>query len=132
MIKLDLKLKETKKVKEEDKSALKNVFKDLGKGEKKKKGEEEEGGGGKKRRMTALEEIMEMEKRRKRAEKEKEEKEEEEASAGTSLPWLRKNIVVKIVTKSLGDKYFKKKGYVKVGRIRLRTVQSVMLKLKCC
>ena len=123
MIKLDLKLKETKKVKEEDKSALKNVFKDLGKGEKKKKGEEEDGGG-KKRKMTALEEIMEMEKRRKRAEKEKEEKEEEEASATTSLPWLRKNIVVKIVTKSLGDKYFKKKGYVKVGRIRLPIFQS--------
>jgi hypothetical protein len=119
VIKLDLKLKESKKVKEEDKSALKNVFRDLGKGEfKKKKGEEEGEGGGKKRKMTALEEIMEMEKRRKRAEKEKEEKEEEEASAGTSLPWLRKNIVVKIVTKSLGDKYFKKKGYVKVGRIR--------------
>jgi DNA/RNA-binding protein KIN17 len=125
VIKLDLKLKETKKVKEDDKSTLKNVFKDLGKGEfKKKKGEEEEGGGGKKRRMTALEEIMEMEKRRKRAEKEKEEKEKEEASAATSLPWLRKNIVVKIVTKSLGDKYFKKKGYVKVGRIRLPIFQS--------
>merc|ERR1712013_878526 len=27
--------------------------------------------------------------------------------------WLRKFIVVKVVTKSLGDKYYKKKGYVK-------------------
>ena len=27
--------------------------------------------------------------------------------------WLRKGIVVKIITKSLGDKYYKQKGYVK-------------------
>jgi len=113
VIKLDLKLKETRKIKEDDKSFVKNVFKDLSKVEKKVgKGEEE---GGKKRKMTALEEIMEMEKRRKKTEKEK----MEEESGASSPPWLRKNIVVKIVTKSLGDKYFKKKGYVKVGRIGL-------------
>ena len=107
VIKLDLKLKETRN-KEDDKSVLKNVFKDLGGkgGEKKKvrgRGEEE----GKKRKTTALEEIMEMEKRRKKVEEQ-----EDQVAATTSLPWLRKNIVVKIVTKSLGDKYFKKKGYV--------------------
>ena len=102
-------MKETKKIKEEDKAVLKNVFKDAAKGEKKKgKGEEE----GKKRKMTALEEIMEMEKRRKK----KVEEEEEEPAAASSPPWLRKNIVVKIVTKSLGDKYYKKKGFVKVGK----------------
>jgi DNA/RNA-binding protein KIN17 len=100
-----LKLKETKKVKEEEKAVLKNVFKDGAKPEKKKgKGEEE----GKKRKMTALEEIMEMEKRRKKSEK-------EEEPAVSTPPWLRKNIVVKIITKSLGDKYYKKKGYVKVS-----------------
>ena len=27
--------------------------------------------------------------------------------------WLRKGLVVKVVTKSLGDKYYKKKGWVK-------------------
>ena len=27
--------------------------------------------------------------------------------------WLQKGIVVKVVTKSLGDKYYKKKGWVK-------------------
>lgn len=107
VIKLDLKLKETKKIKEEDKTVLKNVFKDLGKGEKKKEGKSEEDG--KKRKMTALEEIMEMEKRRKKAAKVM----EEEEPVATSPPWLYKNIVVKIVTKTLGDKYYKKKGHVK-------------------
>merc|ERR1712142_1044557 len=32
---------------------------------------------------------------------------------GKDLCWIRKNIVVKVITKSLGDKYYKKKGYVK-------------------
>ncbi len=102
-----MKLKETKKIKEEEKTVLKNVFKDLGKREKKKGGKAEEDG--KKRKMTALEEIMEMEKRRKKSEK------VEEEPAASSPPWLHKNIIVKIMTKSLGDKYYKKKGYVKVG-----------------
>merc|ERR1712080_705980 len=31
----------------------------------------------------------------------------------SSNKWLRKGIVVKIITKSLGDKYYKQKGYVK-------------------
>ena len=48
---------------------------------------------------------MEEEKKKKKFEK----VEEKEAA----VPWLRKNIVVKIVAKSLGDKYYKKKGYVK-------------------
>ena len=29
--------------------------------------------------------------------------------------WLHKDIVVKVVTRRLGDKYYKKKAYVKVG-----------------
>merc|ERR1711874_442498 len=36
-----------------------------------------------------------------------------ETPSASAEPWLKKNIVVRIVTKSLGDKYYKKKGYVK-------------------
>lgn len=88
---------------EETKAELKNIFKDAGRGEKKRTRDEEENG---KKKMSALEEIMAEEKKRKKIEK-VEEKEE------TAAPWLRKNIVVKIVAKSLGDKYYKKKGYIK-------------------
>jgi DNA/RNA-binding protein KIN17 len=53
-----------------------------------------------KRKLSALDEIM-MEQE---ASKEK---------FGRKDYWLAENIVVKVVTKSLGDKYYKKKGYVK-------------------
>jgi len=103
VVKLDLKIQE-KKLKDETKSELKNIFKDAGKNEKKKSSENENG----KRKKTALEEIMEEEKKRKKLSKV-----EEQVEETGSPPWLRKNIVVKIVAKSLGDKYYKRKGYVK-------------------
>ena len=39
-------------------------------------------------------------------------------------PWLKKGIVVKIVTKSLGEKYYKAKGHIKevVGDDRMAAV----------
>ncbi len=53
-----------------------------------------------KRKLSALDEIM-MEQE---ATKEK---------FGRKDYWLTENIVVKVVTKSLGDKYYKKKGFIK-------------------
>lgn len=53
-----------------------------------------------KRKLSALDEIM-MEQE---ASKEK---------VGRKDYWLTENIVVKVITKSLGDKYYKKKGFVK-------------------
>ncbi|XP_023321483.1 DNA/RNA-binding protein KIN17-like [Eurytemora carolleeae] len=102
VVKLDLKIQE-RKLKEETKAELKNIFKDAGRGEKKRTRDEEENG---KKKMSALEEIMAEEKKRKKVEKVEEKGE-------TAAPWLRKNIVVKIVAKSLGDKYYKKKGFIK-------------------
>ncbi|CAH1784469.1 unnamed protein product [Owenia fusiformis] len=56
------------------------------------------------KRKSALEEIREMEEQKKaKLEKEKE----------TVSHWLHKDIVVKIITKKLGDKYYKKKAFVK-------------------
>jgi len=57
-----------------------------------------------KKRQNAFLEIMEDELKRKRL---KEENDPEMQNA-----WLRENIVVKIKTKSLGDKFYKKKGKV--------------------
>jgi len=108
VVKLDMKIQE-KSVKEETRSELKNVFKELagkgGGGEKKKSDDTA------KRKMSALEQIMADEKRRKKSEKVDDVSQKDDDSS--SQPWLRKNIVVKIVAKSLGDKYYKKKGYVK-------------------
>ena len=53
-----------------------------------------------KRKPSALDDIM----REQEASKEK---------VSRKDYWLTENIVVKVVTKSLGDKYYKKKGYVK-------------------
>jgi len=112
VVKLDLKIQE-KRLKEDSKEGVKNVFKDLqpGKADRKRREDGEKEG---KRKMSALEEIMEMDKRRKKQEKAQEEM--LAAAAGKtddSAPWLRRHIVVKITAKSLGDKYYKKKGYVK-------------------
>ena len=63
----------------------------------KEKGAKKEGT---KRKLSALDEIMKMEETKKE-------------KVGRKDYWLTKNIVVKVVTKSLGDKYYKKKGYVK-------------------
>ncbi|XP_041457978.1 DNA/RNA-binding protein KIN17-like isoform X2 [Lytechinus variegatus] len=66
-------------------------------GTKKKEGSRKESG----KRKSALEEIMEEEAKKKAKLVEKKDY------------WLRKGIIVKITTKRLGDKYFKKKGVVK-------------------
>ncbi|XP_070709891.1 DNA/RNA-binding protein KIN17 [Pempheris klunzingeri] len=54
-----------------------------------------------KKKKSALEEIMEME----------EKKKQQQQSVRTDY-WLQPNIVVKVVTKRLGEKYHKKKGVV--------------------
>ena len=63
----------------------------------------------KKRKASALEEIMREEK----ASAEKKAKEAKINKKAEEEPWLRKHIMVKIVSKSLGEKYYKEKGYVK-------------------
>merc|ERR1719446_1675889 len=111
------------KTKIEHKPLLVNALKSSKEVEK-SKGKEDE----KKRKMSALEEIIEIEKMKKRRkdemdsrQREMEEKkrreieqanpfdDDDEDKKPDTKPWLRRNIVVKIVTKSLGDKYYKKK-----------------------
>ncbi|XP_053572406.1 DNA/RNA-binding protein KIN17 [Bombina bombina] len=55
--------------------------------------------GKEKKKKSALDEIMEMEEQKKKSER--------------TDNWLQPDIVVKIVTKRLGDKYYKKKAVVK-------------------
>lgn len=59
-----------------------------------------------KRKLSALEEIIKEEEAAKK-------KKKKEAELKTYDNWLSDDIVVKIVTKSLGEKYYNKKGYVK-------------------
>jgi len=100
-LKLDLKMKNFNKIQESGNNELKNVFKTVpGPSKEKEKVKVDI-----KRKMTALEEIMSQEKKKKKV--------PEEESDPKDRSWLRKRIVVKVVTKSLGDKYYKKKGYVK-------------------
>jgi len=110
VVKLDLKIQE-RKLKEEGKSSdLKNVFKDpLPKGDKKKDSKEDATS---KRKKSALEQIMEEEKNRKKLAK-MGEAAGSVSNAASRPPWLIKGIVVKLVAKSLGEKYYKKKGVVK-------------------
>ena len=95
----DLEMKRTVKVQPELKPslALEMARKTEEKDVKPKKKEE-------KRKCKALEDIMEEEK--------KEKKRREEADPLTENSWLRAGIVVKVVTRSLGDKYYRKKGHV--------------------
>jgi len=97
---LDMKVKEIKRVKTEAEAEFKNAFKKpkLEPDNKSRKKEE------KKRRIVALEEIMEEEKKQKRW---KEKNDPQMVNA-----WITPNIIVKIITKSLGDKYYKKKGRI--------------------
>jgi len=97
---LDMKVKEVKRVKTEAEAEFKNAFKKpkLEPDNKSRKKEE------KKRRIVALEEIMEEEKKQKRW---KEKNDPHMVNA-----WITPNIIVKIITKSLGDKYYKKKGRI--------------------
>lgn len=86
---------------------LGNRSKNLSVKEETKKGTE-------KRKKSALEEIMEEEQlRKKQKEKTYGKAIDSPDHDGAVKRWLKKGIVVKIVTKSLGDKYFKQKGYVK-------------------
>ncbi|XP_014841332.1 PREDICTED: DNA/RNA-binding protein KIN17 isoform X2 [Poecilia mexicana] len=57
---------------------------------------------GEKKKKSALEEIMELEEKKKK----------KQSSAVRTDYWLQPNIVVKIVTKKLGEKYHKKKAVV--------------------
>ena len=58
-----------------------------------------------KRPKTAIEELIEEDKREKEYKAMKKREKDE-------FPWLKKNIIVKITTKSLGDKFYKAKGQV--------------------
>jgi len=103
-LKLDMKFKSLTKVQDAAKVDVKNVFKkptsfNSSKSEKDKSKTDDTS-----KRKSALEEIMEQEKKKKKVEDEKFSKERS---------WVCPKIVVKIVTKSLGDKYYKKKGYIK-------------------
>merc|ERR1712029_587097 len=103
-LKLDMKFKSLTKVQDAAKVDVKNVFKkptsfNSSKSEKDKSKSDDTS-----KRKSALEEIMEQEKKKKKVEDEKFSKERS---------WVCPKIVFKIVTKSLGDKYYKKKGYVK-------------------
>jgi len=101
-LKLDMKFKTLSKVQESSKVEVKNVFKSVSSGL--KTTEKDKSKDDSKRKQSALEEIMEQERKKKKVEDEKIKKER---------CWVRPKIVVKIITKSLGDKYYKKKGYIK-------------------
>lgn len=60
------------------------------------------------KKLSALDEIMQDEKRRKVSKI----SEETSGSASADVAWLAENIVVKVVTKSLGSAYYKEKGVV--------------------
>ena len=77
----------------------KNVFKSINKTQRKDIKADVK----KRKAPSALEEIMLKEKEAKKLNKKSEQED----------PWLRKNIMVKIISKSLGEKYHKQKGYVK-------------------
>jgi len=98
---LDMKLKETNKVKSNAEGEFQNALKHISKAEAESKHSKKEEG---KRKIIALEEIMEEEKKRKRL--------KEKNDPNMVNAWIRQNIIVKIVTKSLGDKYYKKKGRI--------------------
>ena len=73
-----------------------------------------------KRKISALEEIMEQEKQFKKSKETK----QSFVDSAQSKRWVRKGIVVKIITKSLGDKYYKQKGHIKevVGDDRMAAI----------
>ena len=73
-----------------------------------------------KRKISALEEIMEQEKQFKKSKETK----QSLVDSAQSKRWVRKGIVVKIITKSLGDKYYKQKGHIKevVGDDRMAAI----------
>ena len=76
-----------------------------------------------KRKASALEEIMEEEKNRKEMKLNQKHK-IDQVQISSNKRWLKKGIVVKIITKSLGDKYYKQKGYIKevIGEDKMAAV----------
>ena len=102
-VKLDLKFKSLTKVQDTSKTETKNVFKGVPSVKTSDK-DSERAREDAKRKQSALEEIMEQEKKRKKV---------EDAKIKKERSWLRKHIIVKVTTKSLGDKYYKKKGHVR-------------------
>ncbi|KAK0144712.1 DNA/RNA-binding protein KIN17 [Merluccius polli] len=71
-----------------------------------------------KKKKSALDEIMEME--------EKKKKKQQSASVRTEY-WLQPNIVVKIVTKKLGEKYHKKKAVIQEVRDQYTAVVKLVI-----
>lgn len=69
------------------------------------------------KKRTALDEIMEEEMKGKKLREESttlgKEKSNSSAEETRDIPWLIEDIVVKVVTKDLGSKYYKQKGIVK-------------------
>merc|ERR1719486_88595 len=60
----------------------------------------------KRKATSAMEEIMQAELSQKK-------KHQSEEVPKADKPWLAKSIMVKIVAKSLGDKYYRQKGHIK-------------------
>jgi len=95
---LDMEMKRTVKVLPELKPTLAlEMMKGQEKKERPKKKDE-------KRKCQALEDIIKEEIEEKRR--------KEESDPLNENSWLREGIVVKVITKSLGDKYFRKKGHI--------------------
>jgi len=98
---LDMKVKDVNKVKADAEIDYKNALKEMSKGTEARQLKKKEES---KRRIVALEEIMEDEMKKKRL--------KELNDPAMVNAWIRPQIVVKIITKSLGDKYYKKKGRI--------------------
>jgi len=77
-----------------------------------------------KRKSSALEEIMKEEKNRKEMKTNNQIDKSDQSKSSSNKRWLKKGIVVKIITKSLGDKYYKQKAFVKdiVGEDKMAAV----------
>ena len=77
-----------------------------------------------KRKSSALEEIMKEEKNRKEMKTNSQIDKSDQSISSFSKRWLKKGIVVKIITKSLGDKYYKQKAFIKdiVGEDKMAAV----------
>ncbi len=78
-----------------------------------KRKEEKRDDEGQKRKKSALEEIMEEEKNKKAAKIKDKEDKEKVKDKYVKENWIKKGVVVKIVTKTLGDKYYKQKAVIK-------------------
>ena len=77
-----------------------------------------------KRKSSALEEIMKEEKNRKEMKTNSQIVKSDQSISSSSKRWLKKGIVVKIITKSLGDKYYKQKAFIKdiVGEDKMAAI----------